>query len=524
MAAITGQDNRIDDASCGPQAGSLGPVTGLDLALSANGGLGRTHLLLAGSNAINAGPALCVGTAELPLPVDQRGVARPQQGACDLGAIEIEPQSSITIISAATPSPSQLAAPVTVMVTVGGSVTAPIDGQVAVTASSGESCADPTPSANGGTVLFECELVFATLGPRMLTAGFSASSTHGDSSSAPMAHAVITSLALIPEVLPSGSFDSPYSAMLSASGNGSSAPYNFVVSAGALPPGLVLAPGGTLVGTPTAAGGPFVFAVTASDSSAAGVGGPFTGTRQYSVTIAKANQATLTAVANPASIPYQGSSTLSTTGGSGTGLVNFAVTAGGGSCAVSQQTLTGTAVGTCTITATKAGDNNYNATTATVDVQVLTAADLEISNSDGTPYAIAGSFVEYEIRVANAGPLGVQGARLQDPVPDGLSSVLWTCMPVQGASCPATSGSGGIDELVDLPVNAVLRYVFSATVTAVPGQIITHTASVAVPAGTLETDGSDNSASDVDTVVTEGLFADGFETATFVLGVPLEEP
>ena len=512
VAAITGLGNRIDDASCGPQSGSLGPVTGLDPALSANGGLGRTHGLLVGSNAIDAGPSICTGAAGLPLSVDQRGVTRPQNGACDLGAIEIAPQTSATIISNATPNPSLLGAPVTVRVMVSGSVTAPTDGQVTVMASSGETCVDSTPSANGGSsVVFDCELVFATLGPRLLTASFGASSTHGDSSSAPWSHAVITTLTLGPEVLPNGSFGSPYSAMLSASGNGSSAPYGFAVSAGMLPPGLVLTPAGTLAGTPTAAGGPFEFAVTASDSSAAGVGGPFTGTQHYSITIAKADQATLTALANPASIPYSGASTVSTTGGSGTGAVNFAVTAGGGVCSVSLQSVTGTGVGTCTVTATKAGDNNYNAATATVDVDVLPAADLEISNSDGTPYAIAGSFVEYEILVANAGPLGVLGARVQDPVPGGLSSVLWTCTPVQGASCPAASGSGGIDELVDLPVNAVLRYVFSASVSAAPGQVISNTATVTVPAGTVETDASDNTDSDVNTVVTEGLFADGFE-------------
>ena len=33
-------------------------------------------------------------------------------------------------------------------------------------------------------------------------------------------------------------------------------------------------------------------------------------------------------------------------------------------------------------------------------------------------------------------------------------------------SSPTTSGSGGIDQLIDLPVNGVLRYVFGATVSA----------------------------------------------------------
>jgi hypothetical protein len=52
----------------------LGPLT-------ANGGFSPTHLLQAGSPAIDAGA--CV------VATDQRGVARPQGAACDLGAVEV---------------------------------------------------------------------------------------------------------------------------------------------------------------------------------------------------------------------------------------------------------------------------------------------------------------------------------------------------------------------------------------------------------------------------------------------------
>jgi predicted outer membrane repeat protein len=48
--------------------------------LALNGGLTRTHALLAGSPAINAG-ANCLAT-------DQRGIARPQGARCDIGAYE----------------------------------------------------------------------------------------------------------------------------------------------------------------------------------------------------------------------------------------------------------------------------------------------------------------------------------------------------------------------------------------------------------------------------------------------------
>ncbi|MEZ5442876.1 MAG: choice-of-anchor Q domain-containing protein [Lysobacterales bacterium] len=510
--AITGVGNRIDDASCGAGAGSLGAVTGLDPLLADNGGQTRTHRLLPGSNARDAGPASCLGTSGQPLTVDQRGVNRPQFGVCDLGAVEIAPAASSTTITAATPDPSQVNEPVTVNIAVNGDGSAPADGQITVLASSGESCSDATSSSgSGSTVLFSCNLVFASVGPRTLTASFGSSSTHEDSVSAPEPHAVITALTVGPGSLPNGTFGMPYSTMLSASGAGSSTPYSFVVSTGLLPPGLMLASNGALTGTPTAAGGPFVFSVTATDSSSAGVGGPFSGTRQYSITIARADQAPLTAIANPSTIPFDGSSSLSSSGGSGSGAVSFAVSSGGGVCMIAGSSLTGIGVGNCTVTATKAADANHNPATATVEVSVLPAANLQISVDDGTGFALPGSFVEYEILVANAGPLAVTGARVQDPVPTGLTTVLWTCTPVQGANCPTASGSGGIDELVDLPVNAVLRFVYSATVTAALGETITHTATIDVPAGTIETDASDNSATDVNVVAADGLLADGFE-------------
>ncbi len=52
-----------------------------------NGGLTRTHALLADSPAVNAGAASCPAD-------DQRGVTRPQGSACDIGAYEYVPPAS----------------------------------------------------------------------------------------------------------------------------------------------------------------------------------------------------------------------------------------------------------------------------------------------------------------------------------------------------------------------------------------------------------------------------------------------
>ncbi len=57
--------------------------------LQNNGGPTETHALLPGSVAIDHVPAaMCVDAEGQPLTTDQRGVARPQGGACDVGAFE----------------------------------------------------------------------------------------------------------------------------------------------------------------------------------------------------------------------------------------------------------------------------------------------------------------------------------------------------------------------------------------------------------------------------------------------------
>ncbi len=84
VATIASDHNLSSDASCmftdpGSKQNTdakLGP-------LQANGGETETQALLAGSPAIDA------GTNDGCPPVDQRGIARPQGPACDIGAFEL---------------------------------------------------------------------------------------------------------------------------------------------------------------------------------------------------------------------------------------------------------------------------------------------------------------------------------------------------------------------------------------------------------------------------------------------------
>ena len=63
------------------------PLLGL---LEDSGGPTETHALLPGSPAIDAIPvSACTDGGGSPLAIDQRGVARPQGSACDIGAFEV---------------------------------------------------------------------------------------------------------------------------------------------------------------------------------------------------------------------------------------------------------------------------------------------------------------------------------------------------------------------------------------------------------------------------------------------------
>ena len=56
-----------------------------------NGGLTLTHALLPGSPAIDGVPfADCTDLDGVAVDTDQRGVARPQGSACDIGSFELE--------------------------------------------------------------------------------------------------------------------------------------------------------------------------------------------------------------------------------------------------------------------------------------------------------------------------------------------------------------------------------------------------------------------------------------------------
>jgi hypothetical protein len=106
------------------------------------------------------------------------------------------------------------------------------------------------------------------------------------------------------------------------------------------------------------------------------------------ITISKAAQATLTLSGQTVTYVSTGDNfaTLSTSGGSGTGAVTYAVTSPGAGCSITGSTLTYTSAGSCGVTATKASDTNYNSKSSTEATFTISKATptLSVTNSPVT--------------------------------------------------------------------------------------------------------------------------------------------
>ncbi len=97
---VSNGHNLSDDTTCFAAAGTDLVVADAMLGpLQDNGGPTETHALLAGSPAIDAGSPDCP-----PPTTDQRGVARPQGAACDIGAVVFvpEPHGSVMLVAGTT--------------------------------------------------------------------------------------------------------------------------------------------------------------------------------------------------------------------------------------------------------------------------------------------------------------------------------------------------------------------------------------------------------------------------------------
>jgi uncharacterized repeat protein (TIGR01451 family) len=178
--------------------------------------------------------------------------------------------------------------------------------------------------------------------------------------------------------------------------------------------------------------------------------------------------------------------------------------------------LTSIAPGPHTVTASYSGTLLFGSSSNTTDHDVI-GADVAVVKDDGTEGVVAGGTVTYTIVVSNPGDFAAAGVQVTDTIAanPGLSNASWTCTAQAGGTCPnPASGTGDLDQLVDLAVGGQVTFKFTADVAAnlqVGTDFVDNTVDIVPPVGFNDLNDNNDHSTDTDDVVTDALFSDSFE-------------
>lgn len=121
------------------------------------------------------------------------------------------------------------------------------------------------------------------------------------------------------------------------------------------------------------------------------------------------------------------------------------------------------------------------------------------SIEDTTGTITPGGTITYTIVVTNNGPSNIIGANVSDTFPTDLSGVTFTAVETGGATGFTTSGSGDINDTVNLPSGGTITYTVTANVSNTATDL-SNTATITPPTGATDVDLTNNTATDLDTV------------------------
>lgn len=129
-------------------------------------------------------------------------------------------------------------------------------------------------------------------------------------------------------------------------------------------------------------------------------------------------------------------------------------------------------------------------------------ADLSITKNDNSLLYIPGGNLTYTVTVANDGPSDAIGATVTDSKPVQISKWSWTCAGSTGAAygCDeAADSSSDFSDMVNLPAGSSITYSVDVVIDPAAAGNLANTAVIAAPTGVLDTDSTNNSATDTDT-------------------------
>ncbi len=182
--------------------------------------------------------------------------------------------------------------------------------------------------------------------------------------------------------------------------------------------------------------------------------------------------------------------------------------AGGSTVITISGTISGSAVGTLsnTATATPPGgttDPSNTNNTSTADTTLGSVAD--VSTVKTGPSALTpGASVSYSVLIRNAGPSSANGTNFTDNVPAAITGVSASCSaPTGGAVCPASvnvAANAVSGSVPVLPAGGSVTIVISGTVSASASGTVVNTAALTLPAGVTDPDLANNSSNTAGTV------------------------
>ncbi|WP_197440334.1 FG-GAP-like repeat-containing protein [Polystyrenella longa] len=134
-----------------------------------------------------------------------------------------------------------------------------------------------------------------------------------------------------------------------------------------------------------------------------------------------------------------------------------------------------------------------------ISSEVVEGTDLCIDTTSTPQSVVEGEVIGYTITVINQGPTNVIDARVVDLFSGQVDAVTWSAQFTAGAA-GTSSGIGEIDELVAIPVGGTITYTVGGRVGDDIGRFLKNEATVTVPGGVSETDPSNNSDYEIDSV------------------------
>jgi hypothetical protein len=183
-------------------------------------------------------------------------------------------------------------------------------------------------------------------------------------------------------------------------------------------------------------------------------------------------QAALTAISTPSSVTAGSTTTLTSSGGSGSGAVSFSTSSASSICTISGSTLTSVGAGTCSLTATKAGDASYLPETSAAISVTVNAASSGGGSGGGSSGGGGGA-------PATVTPVS-QAALIVVPALSTVQLTNTTTLSTTGGS-----GTGAVTYATSTP--AICTVTSSGTVTAVVAGNCLVTATKAASTGFLAT-------------------------------------